>query len=166
MISESRQPKWDLFEAAFLLEAVLKVEAGQEKKRDAIKRVSSALRAIAINKGLAVNKTYRNENGIAFQFQSMEFSMFGRMSATHKTGSKLFDEAVALYRTDVNEYKNILTTAHSLATPKTTSDITQHNIINQSCTKNAFKVWLIAEGNKEKRRIGLLSPLSLYQNTH
>lgn len=48
-----------------------------------------------------------------------------------------------------------------MATPKTTSDITQHNIINQSCTKNAFKVWLIAEGNKEKKANWIIKSFEL-----
>ena len=85
MTSPSQQPRWDIYEAAILLEAVLNVDAQKETRRDAIKRVSSTLRKLAKQRGLDIDDTFRNENGITFQFQSMEFSAFGKESTTHKT---------------------------------------------------------------------------------
>ncbi len=153
MIRGNRQPNWDKYEAALLLEAVLNVESGQEKKKGAIKRVSSILRQIALNRGLSIDDTYRNENGIAFQFQSMEFSAFGRMSAIHKKGSKLFDEVVDLYKNYTDEYNKVLTAAHALSNSNR-KDINnlqfEENSDNQYCTKESFKAWLISEGKNEE----------------
>lgn len=153
MTTASRQPKWDKYESALLLEAVLNVEAGQENKRDAIKRISSILRIIALKRGLSVDDSYRNINGITFQFQSMEFSAFGRMSATHKTGSKLFDEVVALYKENPTEYKKILAAAHALMDANNTAANNVHvdeNGDDQRSKKYDFKLWLISEGKKEE----------------
>lgn len=131
MTSPSQQPRWDIYEAAILLEAVLNVDAQKETRRDAIKRVSSTLRKLAKQRGLDIDDTFRNENGITFQFQSMEFSAFGKESTTHKTGSKLFDEVVALYRNDPDEYNKKLTAAHEKADGKVSAN-----------NKELFKQWL------------------------
>lgn len=64
------------------------VELGLEKRKDAILRVSNALRQMAVNQGMVVDDTYRNVNGITFQMQSMEHAAFGRISSAKKIGSK------------------------------------------------------------------------------
>ena len=131
----TKQPTWDIYEAALLLEAVLNVESGKEKKKKAIERVSSSLRCMAINKGLSIDSTYRNINGITFQFQSMEYSAFGRLGSTKKTGSKLFNEIVAMYRNNPKEFNVLLVNARNLEKNKMTED--------------KFKMWLISKGKKE-----------------
>lgn len=115
MALPSQQPRWDIYEAAILLEAVLNVDAQKETRKEAITRVSDTLRNLAKRRGLNIDDTFRNENGITFQFQSMEYSALGKENSTHKIGSKLFDEVVALYRKDKPEYNKILATAHSEA---------------------------------------------------
>ena len=151
MVTNNRQPKWDIFEAAILLEAVLNVDAKTESKKDAIKRVSSTLRRMAINKGRNIDGTFRNLNGITFQFQSMEFSLYGKQNSIHKTGSKVFDEVVALYRDDPMEYNRILATAHANVNVDMKSD--NHNANYTSVCiydqRNSFRDWLIFEGRKE-----------------
>mgnify|MGYP004536775433 CR=1 FL=1 len=56
---------WDKYEAAILLEAVLRIENKEESKNDAIERVSKQLRSMANNRGLSIDDTYRNTNGIS-----------------------------------------------------------------------------------------------------
>lgn len=56
---------WDKYEAAILLEAVLRIENKEESKNDAIERVSRQLRSMANNRGLSIDDTYRNTNGIS-----------------------------------------------------------------------------------------------------
>lgn len=131
MTVPSQQPRWDIFEAAILLEAVLNVDAQKETRKEAIKRVSDTLRNLAERRGLDIDDTFRNENGITFQFQSMEFSALGKQNSTHKTGSKLFDRVVALYKKDKTEYNDILATAHAEAEGKVIME-----------NKTLFKQWL------------------------
>lgn len=71
------QPRWNKMEAAILLEAVLNVENGLEKRKDAIVRVSATLRKMAKAQGVEIDDKYRNVNGITFQFQSMGYCALG-----------------------------------------------------------------------------------------
>ena len=134
----SQQPRWDIFEAAILLEAVLNVNAHKEVRKEAIRRVSTTLRKLAKQRGLDFDETFRNENGITFQFQSMEFSALGKEGSTHKTGSKIFDKVVALYRDDTPEYNRILATAHAEAEGKVYMD-----------NKTLFRQWLLLDPPKK-----------------
>lgn len=110
-----RQPKWDKYESALLLEAVLNVDTGKEDRKGAINRISSTLRQLAVNKGLPIDGTYRNVNGITFQLQSMEAVALGKQNQMQKNGSKIFEEVVALYRDNTTEYNRILAAAHANA---------------------------------------------------
>ncbi len=143
MSNASKQPKWDIYEAAILLEAVLNVEDGKEAKKDAIERVSVELRQIAIAKGLSIDETYRNINGISFQYQSMEFSALGRENDTHKTGSRVFDEVVSLYKNDNEKYNRILSDAHAMNKTEKASSAESRSL------KEAFREWLLETGKKE-----------------
>lgn len=138
MALPSQQPRWDIYEAAILLEAVLNVDAQKETRKEAITRVSDTLRNLAKRRGLNIDDTFRNENGITFQFQSMEYSALGKENSTHKIGSKLFDEVVALYRKDKPEYNKILATAHSEAVGNVIMD-----------NKTLFKQWLTSNPPKK-----------------
>lgn len=153
MTSANQQPKWDIFEAVILLEAVLNVNAKTENKKEAIKRVSTALRSMAINKGRNIDGTFRNLNGITFQFQSMEFSLLGKQNLIHKTGSKVFDEAVALYRNDPTEYNRVLATAHANANANVESANSNenHTSICICDHRSSFRDWLIFEGKTESQ---------------
>lgn len=68
---------WDKYEAAILLEAVLKIENNSESKGNAIERVSRQLRSMAQNRGLSIDDTYRNANGIekAINFAATKLAM-------------------------------------------------------------------------------------------
>lgn len=143
------QPKWNKYEAAILLEAVINVESKQEKRIDAIKRVSSMLRAMAISRGENIDDVYRNINGITFQFQSMEFSAFGKDSPTHKVGTKLFDEIVALRNDDGEEYQAILKSAIESARTQVSTVNTMENNMREYSNKVQFGNWLLKTGEKE-----------------
>jgi len=68
----------------------------------------------------------------------MEYSALGKENSTHKIGSKLFDEVVALYRKDKPEYNKILATAHSEAVGNVIMD-----------NKTLFKQWLTSNPPKK-----------------
>lgn len=140
------QPRWNIYEAAMLLEAVLSVENGIEKRKDAIVRVSESLRKMALTQNSNIDEKYRNVNGITFQFQSMEFSAFGRVSPTKKTGSKMFDEVVKIKNESPDEYEQILRQAKFLAGIE---DDTLEKEVNDMDYKSTFKKWLINSGKDE-----------------
>ena len=151
MTSANQQPKWDIFEAAILLEAVLNVNTKKENTKDAIKRVSTTLRSMAINKGRNIDEIFRNLNGITFQFQSMEFSLLGKQNSIRKAGSKVFDEAVALYRDDPMEYNRVLATAHANADVKSDNNNVNYMSLGICDQRNSFRDWLVFEGRTESK---------------
>ena len=65
-------PKWDKYEAAILLDALLKVKDGIPKTH-MVNLVSFKLRQKAINQNLEIDDIYRNANGISFQMTSIGF---------------------------------------------------------------------------------------------
>ena len=56
-----RQPKWDKFETALLIEAYWKIKADPHQRRAIVAELSTTLRARA---DFAIDDTFRNENGI------------------------------------------------------------------------------------------------------
>ena len=102
---------WDKYEAAILLEAVLRIDANTESKNDAIERVSKQLRSMAKNRGLSIDDVYRNTNGISMQMAAMKATAF-ELESKMRSHSKVFCEVVALYHTEKAEYDSILKQAY------------------------------------------------------
>jgi len=143
------QPKWDKYEAAILLEAVIEVEHKREERKEAIKRVSNMLRAMAIKRDENIDAAYRNINGITFQFRRMEFSAFRKVGSANKVGTKLFDEVVALRNNDFDGYQEILKHAHKSGIPQaSTVDVVGSNMGERN-NKELFRNWLRKTGEKE-----------------
>lgn len=107
-----RQPKWDIFEAAILLDGFLQTQLRTQSKLKTVKSISLQLRQMAINRGLNINDVYRNENGISYQIKSMESAFKGKTIFVPAT--KLFIEIVDLYNTDRAKYDTILKEAKEM----------------------------------------------------
>lgn len=141
------QPRWNKVEAVILLEAVLNVENGLENRKQAITRVSEVLRKIVEMQGLEIDDKYRNVNGITFQFQSMEFSAFGRVSPTNKTASKLFGEVVHLRNEFPDEYNELLKKAKEMMA---FNEIEDGSKVSEMNYRETFRKWLLSLGNDER----------------
>ena len=94
----ARQPRWDKYEAAILLDGYLETIRANTPKHRIVKRVSKELRQMAQNRGIVIDEVYRNENGISYQIQSMESAYVGRK--LYVPATKLFVEMVELYKND------------------------------------------------------------------
>lgn len=133
---------WDKYEAAILLEAVLKINANVESKNEAIERVSKQLRFMAQNRGLSIDDTYRNTNGISMQMAAMKATAF-ELESKMRSHSKVFCEIVALYRTNKSEYDDILNQAYNwIDCNKEESHMVQENIETVPSNRDAFSSWL------------------------
>ena len=100
---------FDKFEAAILLDGYLQTLNGKDRKQ-AVKEVSESLRKMAVNRGLTIDKTFRNFTGIFMQMAVIEYLYTnGRLGLKHT--SKLFSHLIDLYRTDSESYKKILNDA-------------------------------------------------------
>lgn len=107
-----RQPKWDIFEAAILLDGFLQTQLKTQSKLKTVKSISLQLRQMAINRGLKIDNVYRNENGISYQIKSMESAFKGKTIFVPAT--KLFTEIVALYNKNRAKYDTILKEAKEM----------------------------------------------------
>ena len=58
-----KQPKWDIYEAVVLLDGYLEMCQSKQSRKQIIRRVSSDLRRMAVNRGLEIDEVFRNENG-------------------------------------------------------------------------------------------------------
>lgn len=121
-----KQPKWDIYEAAILLDGYLETQQKCQPRIQIIKHVSEQLRNMAINRGKVIDEVYRNENGISYQMQSMDSAYKGEN--VYVPATRLFKEVVELYRTDTGRYFDILEEAKRMVAAK------QNN-------KEAFLVW-------------------------
>jgi len=97
---------WDKYEAAVLLDYILKVENGVFSRSEAVSIVSDKLRQRAIINGMEIDEYYRNENGISMQMSALRNCFLGIERGL--TISTLFREIVALYKTDRPAFYSIL----------------------------------------------------------
>lgn len=92
-----------------MLDAFLAITDGLISRTDAIKKVSSDLRKMALNRGLEIDQIVRNENGIKLQIYGMKSAFYEQGQSIYS--SKLFDDAVRIYREDQDEYQKLLNEA-------------------------------------------------------
>ncbi len=138
----SERKMWDKYEAAVLLEAVLNIENNIESRNDAVERVSKQLRSMAQNRGLTIDDTYRNTNGISMQMVAMKATAFD-IECKMKSHSKVFCEVVALYHTNQAEYNIILNQAHGWIDYSEEKQHMMHEDSPTICSnRDAFSSWL------------------------
>lgn len=113
MLKGGRQPKWDIYEAAILLDGYLESLTANKPKLHIIKDISATLRQMAINRGMTIDDIFRNENGISYQIRSMESAYKGQ--TVYVPSTKLFDEIVSIYRNDSKQYQQLLQEAKRMA---------------------------------------------------
>ena len=110
------QPSWNKYEAAILLDALVKFKEGRLSKNEAVKKVSSELRQMAVNNGIKIDEIYRNENGIKFQMCSMESAYNSETVSIPAT--RLFSEISEIYKTDHVQFEKILSEARNMVNSK------------------------------------------------
>ncbi len=108
----TRQPAWDKYEAALLLEGFLDILQDKMSKSDVIERISTNLRKLAQKRGIKIDDQYRNTNGISFQLQSMKSAYYGYTISIPTT--KLFTEVVTIYKNNPAEFRRVLEEAKAM----------------------------------------------------
>lgn len=109
-----REPLFDEYEAALLLESYLKVRNGRDRK-GALHSLSIVLRKLAINREQKIDDAYRNEDGLKGRMSAMENAWTGGKEGTRKS-TKLFCKVVDMYRNDRPAYDETLKKAKQLVT--------------------------------------------------
>ena len=105
-----RQPQWDRFEAALLIEAYWKIKEARSQRAAIIAALSSSLRKRA---SFEIDDTFRNENGISMRLGELDYLFTGGQTGLKNT-SDLFREMVELYCKDRPAFEEILSEAKSM----------------------------------------------------
>ncbi|MEH2960230.1 hypothetical protein [Candidatus Merdisoma sp. JLR.KK006] len=105
-----RQPKWDKYEVALLIEAYLNIKNGNRDKIEALQELSNHLREKAINEGMEIDETFRNLNGMRWQMEYIDCA-FKKAGYGKHMPSKLFQSIVDMYLEDEESFKKILNEA-------------------------------------------------------
>ena len=104
------QPQWDKYEAAIMLDALVRSSNGEITRSNAVKMVSAQLRKRATARGMNIDDKFRNIAGIQFQMKGMEYFLTDGEKGMDKP-SRLFRETVELYRNDRDAFNQLLAEA-------------------------------------------------------
>lgn len=105
-----RQPNWDKYEAALLIEAYWRIKADRPTKGAIVAKLSSSLRKRA---SFEIDDTFRNENGINMRLGELDY-LFSSGSSGLKNTSDLFRELVDMYLNNRLAYEKILLEAKGM----------------------------------------------------
>lgn len=109
-----RQPSWDKYEAALLIEAYCKIKNNATPRKTVIAELSAELRSRAEKRGITVDDTYRNENGISMRLGELDFLFLGDGVGLKNT-SDLFRQMVQMYENDKAEFQKLLMEAKGMS---------------------------------------------------
>lgn len=139
-----RQMSWNKYEVAMLIDAYNKIKSNPLNKLQILQKLSDDLRTMAKNTGMAIDETYRNLNGMQWQYGFIERA-FLKTGYGDRMPPKMFQEMVNLYETNEDEFKNTLTKAYQLVDTKArnTMEVAKPtvNFDFENC-EEAFASWL------------------------
>ena len=105
---------WDKYEVALLIEAYCKIKQNKVPRKKVVSELSAKLRSRAKNRGITVDDTYPNENGISMRLGELDFLFLGDGVGLKNT-SGLFRQMVLLYETDKVEFQKTLMEAKGMS---------------------------------------------------
>ena len=105
-----KQPTWDKYEVALLIEAYIMIKNGNTNKVEALQNLSDDLRKKAKNEGMEIDETFRNLNGMQWQIGFIDCAFKNSGYGTHMP-SKLFQKMVDMYLSERTEFDKILSEA-------------------------------------------------------
>lgn len=150
--------KWDEHETALLIDTFWKIEKDPSAKKQLISKLSSDLRRKAINSGVVIDETYRNENGISMQLVPIAHSFFPDRPTL--TTSIMFEKMVQMYKEDKPQFNLILFEARQLV---------EGGSQMEANMKNPFLDWLSSNSIKkysENNIVKAIEEASKYCNEH
>lgn len=108
---------WDCYEVAFLFSAYEQVIDGADYSAAAV-RLSETLRDLANRRGVSIDETYRNVNGIKMQLANVQY-LFTDGKKGLSGASAMIRRMFELYKTSPTDYQKILKEAIRLASSNT-----------------------------------------------
>ena len=98
---------FDKYEAALLIEAVVRVENGDLLRQKAVEELSAALRRRALDGGIQISESFRSVVGISSQFSLVSQMLYGKGVDDYRR-TKMFDKMIDMFRSNRAEFDMIL----------------------------------------------------------
>lgn len=143
-----RQPPWDQYEVALLVDAYIRITQNGENKKVVLQKLSEQLRNKAKNEGIAIDDTFRNLNGMMWQIGFVECA-FKKTGYGKHMPSQLFQRIVDMYQNQKDEFDRLFETACCKSDVCTENDNHKENAISMSEQRNTFAKWLYQKDMKE-----------------
>ena len=132
-----REASWNKYEKVILVDAWNQAHEGKITPKEAVTNVSKKLRQMAVNSGIKIDKSYRNEPGIVQQMRKLEYAASNGKAGT-KPNSEWFWEYIRMFREDSEKYEYVLKEAKRKVSLKQNTTLTVE--LNEDETR--FKEWL------------------------
>lgn len=145
-----RQPSWDQFEVALLIDAYIRISENGENKKKVLQELSDRLRNKARNEGLEIDDTFRNLNGMMWQIGFIECA-FKKTGYGKHMPSKLFQRLVDMYQNQKDDFFKIYESAICKSDGCVAKDNSKEKAISMSDRKKTFAKWLCSKNIKENR---------------
>lgn len=108
-----REPLFDEYEAALLLESYVEVRNGKDRK-ETLHSLSAVLRQLAINRGQKIDEAFRNDDGLKGRLEAMENAWTNGEKGA-KRSTELFRKIVDFYWHNRPAYDEVLQKAKQMA---------------------------------------------------
>lgn len=132
-----KHPHWDVHESVILLDGYLGTINSNTPKTRIIKEISENLRDLAYSRGYDIDESFRNENGIAYQLQSME-AAYNEKYVGSIPSTQLFRDTVELYRAQPQKYNFILNESKKMISEGKNKKKSTTNEDDATSPKNKF----------------------------
>lgn len=107
----SRSRVWNKYEVSLLIEAYTKITFEDEPINETLSQLSNNLRSMELLSGGVIDKTFRNINGMYWQYGFIKL-VFEKKNFENRKPPRLFSELVMLYLNDREKFDDILNAAH------------------------------------------------------
>lgn len=109
----AKHVSWDKYESALLFNAYENIARGENLKVEAVK-LSNTLRQYAVNRGMEIDDTYRNVNGMNMHLAQVQY-FFTEGRKGLPSSSKATRQMYKLYQSNYKEYLSLLKEAIRLS---------------------------------------------------
>lgn len=144
-----RQPPWDQFEVALLVDAYIRITENGKNKKQVLQELSKRLRRKAQNEGLIIDDTFRNLNGMMWQIGYVECA-FKKTGYGKHMPSKLFQYIVDMYQNHKDEFDLIYESAICISNDTEAQVRTEEKEDLMPERKDAFVKWSSKRNENKK----------------
>ena len=126
-----RQPTWDKYEVALLINSYIQIKNGIEEKTHELKKLSEKLRRKAENEDLIIDETFWNLNGMQWQLGFVDCAFNNKNFGTHSP-SKMFRKMVDMYQNEKESFDEILRLAEEMVMGEISENLDQnHTVVDE-----------------------------------